>query len=59
MGKYAVRAPIADDDLALRAARGAGINQVRELSSEKLPAHLDAAETDDVDDGENGHRGQD
>ena len=50
MGKYAFRAPIADD-LALRAARGAGINQVRELSSEKLPAHLDAAETDDVDDG--------
>ena len=58
MGKYALPAPIADD-LALRAARGAGINQVRELSSEKLPAPLGAVETDDVDDGENGHRGQD
>ena len=58
MGKCALCALIAGD-LALRAARGAGINQVRELGSEKLPAPLDAVETDDVDDGGNGHRGQD
>ena len=49
-GEIRAPCPIADD-LALRAARGAGINQVRELSSEKLPAPLDAVETDDVDDG--------
>ena len=48
MGKYTLRAPIADD-LVLRAARGAGIwNQARELRQfREVPCTLDAVDDDD------------